>query len=328
MRYQNLKSFQKHLSSAAPHNLCRVYLVAIPDDFERAKGIDAILSYLLTPDSPAARFTGTDLVLRDLLDALQSPSLLGGDPIVILDEIEKMPKKQAQTLADFLESASLGGYLLLGARAKSPLAPTVERLGVIFDLLDEKPWDKEKRMMEQLSERAKNAGKRLNPDVVSFLFERLEKDAALLESEIDKLICYVGERASIEREDVLRICSANRTHTLWQMAEEVIWEGGSLSSIDSASFHAVIPVLRSQLQLGLKITALIECKLPAEEWGVHLPKLWPKVLEKRSSQAARLGSAYFRKGLDRLFEIELLSRSGSTQYAALLDLLRTHLCRT
>ncbi len=320
MKYQNLKSFQKHLASAAPHHLCRIYLVSVSDDFERAKVIDLILSYI---SIPASRYSAADCDLRDCLDAMQSLSLLG-ESVVVLDEVEKLSKKQLELLGNRLSSPA--GYVLLGSRSKTAqLTAVVEKEGVVFDLLEEKPWDKEKRLAEQLVERAKNAGKRLSPEAAPFLIERLGADSALLESEIDKLICYTGERPLIGREDILAISPASRTATLWQTAEEVIWERGEFPVLDSSAFHGLIPALRNQLHLGLSLSTLIEEKCPSDQWSRYLPKLWPKTLEKRSSQAASLGTAYFRKGLEKLFEIELLSRSNSTQYRALLDLFRAHI---
>jgi len=319
MKYPNLKAFQKHLSSAAPHNLCRMYLVAISDDFERMNALDSILAYLATPP---IRFSAADCNLLDVLDAMQSMSLFG-ESVILLDELEKFSKKQVQTLCENLSAPA--GYVLFGTRSKTPLAPLVEKEGIVLDLLEEKPWDKEKRLAEQLIDRAKNAGKRLSPDAPSLLFERLGVDPALLESEIDKLICYVGDRPLIAREDILQISPASRTATLWQTAEDVVWEGKEFPSLDSAAFHGLIPALRNQLHLGLTLATLIDEKCPSEQWSRYLPKLWPKTLEKRSSQAAHLGAPYFRRGLDKLFDIELLSRTNSTQYRALLDLFRAQI---
>lgn len=321
MKYQNLKSFQKHLASAAPHHLCPLYLVLIGDDFERTKALDLILSYLSASPN---RFSGVDCDLRDCLDAMQTLSLLG-ESVVVLDEVEKLSKKQLETLSSCLKDHP-AGYVLFGSRLKvASLASVVEKEGVVFDLLEEKPWDKEKRLSEQLIDRAKNAGKKLGLEAPSLLFERLGLDPALLESEIDKLICYVGDRLSITRDDILAISPASRIATLWQTAEDVVWEGGEFPSLDSTAFHALVPALRNQLHLGLTLSTLIEEKYPADRWNQYLPKLWPKTLEKRSSQAAHLGSSYFQKGLEKLFDIELLSRSNSTQYRALLDLFKAEI---
>jgi DNA polymerase-3 subunit delta len=319
MKYKNISAFQKHLSSAAPHHLCKVYLVAMKDDFERTKALRMILSYFV---SIPTRFEGGDCNLTDVLDAMQSMSLLG-ESIVVLDAVEKLTKKQAQVLIEGVKN--LSGSLLLGTRSKTILAEIAEKEGVILDLLEEKSWDREKRLMEQLATRAKNAGKKLGLDVATLLLERIGIDPASLESEIDKLICFVGERSSIVKEDVLQISAASKSSTLWQIAEDVIWEGAEIPSLDTTAFHGLIPALRSQLHLGLSLATLIEEKTPSDEWGKYLPKLWPKVLEKRSGDAARLGSSYFRKGQELLFSIELLSRSNSTQYRALLDLFRAQM---
>jgi DNA polymerase-3 subunit delta len=307
MKYQNLKSFQKHLASAAPNNFCRVYFVGIADDFERAKVLDSILACIATPDAMVTHMSGNEIELRDLFDAMQSPSLFSGAPIIVLDEAEKLSKKQMEAVI----ACPVQGYLLIGSRTKAAtLANGVEKEGVVLDLTDEKPWDREKRLADLLV------------DALSLLFERLDKDLSLLESEIDKLICYVGEQNQITREDVLNISAVSRNVSLWQTAEEVIWENGEIPAVE---FHAFIPALRSQLHLGLTLATLIETRCPADQWNAFLPKIWPKTLEKRSSQAARLGSAYFRKGQEMLYEIELLSRGASTQYRAMLDLFRTQL---
>ena len=325
MKYQNLKSFQKQLASAAPHNLCRLYFLSVADDFERSKAIDALLSYVLTPDAPFSKFSGNESSLRDVLDALQSPSLLGGEPVVVLDDADKLGKKEAESLASVLSKGVTFGYLVIGAKGKSSLLQVCEKEGVVLDLGAEKPWDKEKRLTEQLVERAKSAGKALAAEAAVFLVERVGADSAFLESEIDKLICYTGEKNRIGREDVLSISVPNKTETLWHMAEEIVWERSAICDFDPNSFHPLAAALRAQLELGLKIATLIEAKCPPESWASHLPKVWPKTLEKRTSQAARLGSRYFQKGLDALFEMELISRSGSNQLEALIDYFRVKL---
>ena len=128
----------------------------------------------------------------------------------------------------------------------------------------------------------------------------------------------------IERSDVFRISASSRASTLWQAAEEIVWEG-ELPAVDPASFHGLVPALRSQLQTGLKLADLSASNTPREEWNSYLPRLWPKVLEKRSSQAARLGRSFFKSGLDLLFQIELLSRTGALHEEALLDFFRISL---
>lgn len=322
MKYQNVKSFEKHLSSASPDHLCRVYLVAIADNHERSQVLQSLVQKTLPPDCSLQRFS-PDLECHELFDALQSPSLFGGDAVVLLDECEELKKKDVEKLSGFLEKNALCGYLFLGSKGKTPLSKIVEKVGVVLDMTEEKPWDKEKRLAESLSEIAKKEGKRLSPDAIPLLFERLGMDISLLTQEIFKLSCYVGDRLTIERSDIFRISSTTSSHTLWQMAEEIVWEGRG--SFDASMFPGIIFSLRPQLQLGLKITTLLEDGIPLQEWTPYFPKMWPRTLEKRKEQAVRKGASYFKNGLEMLFKIESLSRTGSVQPEALFDLFRTSL---
>ncbi len=315
MRFQNLKVFQTYLGSADPSTFPRVFLIAISDDFERRRAIESVTK--LFPTYPFVSMSAVDGTLSELLTELESPSLFSSETAAIVDEVEKLPKKGAAALTQIVSSFT-SGCLILGSRGKSPLFSLVEQNGSLLDLTDEKPWDREKRLAEHLSERAKTKGKRISSDVAPLLFERLDKNTALLEGEIDKLVCYVGDRPSIERADVLQICAASRSHTLWQIAEELVWEGGNSSDLNDG----LIPILRSQMQMGLKIATLLEEGVTTKEIGARLPKIWPKTLERRIGQASRLGASYFRKGLDLLFRIESLSRAGSIDSGALLDFFR------
>lgn len=321
MRYNSRASFLAQIKSAASNGfMSRVFFVGMPHDYERTEICESILNYLLTPDHLLERYSGSGLDVKALFDHLQTHTLLGGEPIALIDDAEKIPKGALQGLFPLQF-----GYLILASKGKSPLSEVVEKEGVVLDLLNEKPWEKEKRITAQLEARVKNAGKTIAPDALALLFERQDMDAGNLEREIDKLICYTGDRVHINGNDIQAICTTSRSFALWQTAESLIWEG--VGNADETQFHALIPALRAQLQLGAKISSLLAANASTEEWTKALPKVFPKTLEKRTSQASRLGGSYFTRGLIALYDIELRSRSSSTAYGALLDLFRAKLCR-
>lgn len=330
MRYQNLNSFEKHLQTSGSASTCRCYLIALAEDQERGKILQSILSAFRISLHAIARFQAGESSVPELIDFFQTPSIFGNESIAYFDGCEKLSKQEAQVLVAFIEKELVQGRLFLGARGKAAaLMKAVEQTGVVLDLTDEKPWDREKRFQEMIGTQALAAGKRLAPDAGALLLERIGLDAVLLASEVDKLVCYVGDKPSIERTDVFRISAQSRSHTLWQTAEALIWEEGR--TLDLSAFHGLIPALRSQLHLGLTLCHLIEAGIPSDQWSAHLPKIWPRTLEKRSAQAAKKGSIFYKRALDQLFKIELLSRTGSDQYEALLSLfsltLRSHAAR-
>jgi DNA polymerase-3 subunit delta len=300
--------------------LPRVYFVGIPHDYERNEVCEALLKYL--PDGHFLdRFAGSGLDVKALCNHLESSHLFGGEPVAIIEDAEKIPKGALQSILPLSY-----GYLILSAKGKSTLSDLIEKDGAVLDLLNEKPWEKEKRIQSQLEAKVRSTGKTIAHDALSLLFERQDLDSGLLEREIDKLICYTGDRLQIQSADVHAISTSSRSFALWQTAESLIWEGAG--TIDDTHFHSLVPALRAQLQLGLKIASLLDMNASREEWNKALPKVFPKTLEKRTNQAQRLGSRYFSKGLIELFDIELKSRTGANQYGALLDLFRSKLARS
>lgn len=317
MKYQNIKLFEKSLSCSS-----RVYLVVMSSDEERSSLLEKIL-LRATPQEHSVEKFSRDTECRILIDALSSPSLFGGETVVWVDECEALQKKEVEKLSEFLEKSSLSGYLLLGARGKTPLSKIVEKIGVVLDMSEEKPWDKEKRLAETVAEMAKNGGKRISSDAIPLLIECAGSDLSLLSREIDKLICYIGDRLTIERTDIFRLCGMHTVETPWQIAEEIVWEGKG--SFDPSGFPPLIFALRAQLQLGLKIATLMEGGVLPSEWGPYFPKIWPRTLEKRKSQVEAKGALYFKKGLEILYKIESLSRNGGALPEALFDLFKTNL---
>lgn len=322
MRYTNLKGFEKHLTASAPHQLCRVYLIQSADDFERKQALDAVLHYVLSPDGLATRFFGSDATVLNVMEALNSFSLFSPQSVVVVDDADK--KLIEELDVHFKEPRSFG-YLIIGSRHKVNVR-FIEMHGVILGLTDEKPWEKEKRWTEQLHEKARAAGKRLAPDAALWMIERLERDAALLVSEMDKLLCYCAHKSTIDRTDVEQICSASRIHTLWQVADDLVWgkifRADSLDMRDSSFFYGLLASLRQQLMIGLKMHDLTHRKISFSEWSSFFPKIWPKTLEKKAQIAQRYGVEYFRGGLDRLFDVELLAKNSAVPLDALFDFFR------
>lgn len=322
MRYTNLKGFEKHLSASTPNQFCSVYLILSADDFERKQAIDLILQHLSPSNGFFVRLNGAECSAKDISQALNQNSLFCSKNIVTVDEFDK---KLLDELSNVIKEPNPSSYLILGAKWKMHLN-SVEMQGVVLDLLEEKPWDKEKRWMEELHEKAKNAGKRLAPDAASWMIERLDRDSAIHSSEMDKLICYCAHKETIDRSDVEQICSASRTHTLWQIADDFVWNqidrSQSIDLKEPSIFYVLLASIRQQFMIGLTMIDLKERNVPFSEWGSHFPKIFPKMLEKKAQIAERFGSSYFRKGLDRLFEMEVLAKNSSVPSDALFDRLR------
>ena len=317
MRHANKKAFEQHLSS----HLSRLYVVATSDEQMRKEMIDLILEKL-PKEALIERFLGSVVNLGALLDALTSRNLLGTEPIVVLDEPDK---KLLDALAPHCKSLNFG-YLLIGVKSKVGIG-FADVSGVICDLTEEKPWERDRRLLDSLHEMAKEQMRALESDAAAWMLEHVDRTA--LPQEMEKLLCYTEGKKSIRRSDVEAICCQSKISASWQLAEELVWDQRFRAEIqdvqDSSFFFALLAGVRQQLTLGVKMHSLLQGATPFDEWGPHFPKVFPKTLEKRAMACRKLGASYFRKGLDKLFDLELLAKSSSVPTDALIDYLRLYL---
>lgn len=316
MKYQNLSAFYKHLENAAPHQLCPYYFIVIPDPYERQKVFRSILQHL--PHKPHF-FYGGESSYEKIIEPFLALSLFEEVTVVCLNDLEKLVAKELARLKDWLQSPINSGFFICGSSSKTSLISLFEKNGVVLDLSEEKPWDKEKRITNELMNKVSKEKKRITPGAITLLFERVGKDLSFLDTELDKLISFIGEKEWIEEKEVSLITPQTLSATIWFYAEEIVWQKRMPQEI-SFPFSALIAPLRSQLHTGRIILSLLSCKTPLSEWSTYLPKIGPKILERRVFQAQSLGTQYFEKGLRLLFELEMLSRSGQNNEEALLFL--------
>ena len=66
--------------------------------------------------------------------------------------------------------------------------------------------------------RARQHQKLLSPQAASFLVEQLGVDLYRLQSELEKLAAYVGDREKIEVEDVKEAVTSQRSFTVFELS--------------------------------------------------------------------------------------------------------------
>ena len=114
-------------------------------------------------------------------------------------------KPELEELANYFLKPSSFAYLVIGAmhfKNFEEFYPKVKKELVILDLSDEKPWDKQKRILTELHDRAKERGKKISSDATALLIQYHGNDGAILEQELEKIMTYIGDRSQVEKEDV------------------------------------------------------------------------------------------------------------------------------
>jgi DNA polymerase-3 subunit delta len=321
VKFPSVFAFQKHLQEAFPSHLSLLYAIACPSEYER-KGLIRSLTQLIQkkePERSLAHFDGVTTSVEEVLGHLQSPSLFSPASLVVVDGIDKWKKAAFETLGKYLERPSPQTYLILGSNSSKPLADLYlksKKEMVVLDLGDEKPWDRQKRLKEWLIQEVKKEKKILAPDVAEFLMQEIGTDFALLEQEIQKLLCFCMERPSISLSDAKTLLSARASQTSWQIAEGVVFLKKGIEGPEQKDLSFLLPLvgqIRYHLQMGFKVVSLLESGVAQGDLGTYISNV--KNVDKYRGKP----SSFYKRGLKLLFEWELKCKSTSLDPSLLFD---------
>lgn len=297
------------------------YILSVPSTEERKKiekKLRAILQY---------KYKGASLRLfteeeeSAVWEALYSPSFLAEVEIVVWDSGRKITKDLLGRLLSYMRSPSLFCHLLLtteGGRYVKELCNCEQVLAL--DLSEEKPWDKEKRLQQEVLAYVHSQHKTISPAALHHFFQGL--DLAALDGELEKLLTYIGEKKDISISDIDKICAGSKILGDWQAVEELLWNGTPLSICrdDPSLLLAFLGQLRFLLQQAR--TALWyqkEGKTEAEI--IQITAIRSSVWQKLRSRLRNRDLLFFEKALEKIYEVELLAKTGGISAAFLESLL-------
>jgi DNA polymerase III delta subunit len=321
MKFQALSAFQKHLFSESP-----VALVALSGEEERRRIMEMVVEACLEKEPLAEKlfFDAEVESVAKITEALMTPSLISPLTIIAIDKVDKVKKGALERLAPLLFSASGPVRVIVGCSSTKKL--DVPNRVTTLDLSDEKPWEKKERLTGWLVHLAQKEKKGIGSDGVAYLLEEIGAEMVALESELIKLITYVGERQQISLADVKAVVKPRRIATIWEVADAtLLGKGGDVPSLDLDFLLPLIGQLRNLFQTGEKIVHLFQAGSAPHEIGKFLPEVKSQTLQKLIPLAKQKDPRFFRRGLSLLFEMELKCKSTQTNPALLFDLFRCHL---
>lgn len=339
MKYNNLRAFEKHLQDSSPTHFVDVYLIVSKDEFQRKQALDLLAKYLSKglPEKEfnMQRFEAAEMPIEKLLTELNSFSFFSRKPILALNSLEKAPKALLEKLEPALTQAKLPLTLVLSASAltaTTKLYKCIEKIGIILDIPEEKPWQKEKIAQEWLLNLSKENGKSFSSQACMSLIKRVGTDTSTLFQEHEKLLCYIGDRKEITEKDVQAICSTANIDTVWQLGEAIFRRDtpaalriskGLLE--DDLPFVSLLRQLRSQFETEYQISSILTQGGGAKEIGEQFPKMSAFIIERHIQQAQAYGSNLLRKGLLKIDETELHFKNNLGNPEVLNELLMVHL---
>lgn len=171
-------------------------------------------------------------------------------------------------------------------------------------------------------------GTSIEPQAVAELAEILGPDLWALDSAIEKLAIYVGNR-SITLADVHGLVTGNRESNVFELVDAIM-EKRSTNAFNVnerlLNSGATGPYLLSMITRQVRMVAIAQDlasrKVPSNEWGQHIGTSSDFVIRKTSEQARRFSDQAVRDLYRLLLETDLaMKTSDTTEEMALTQLL-------
>ena len=331
MKFNRATGFEKHLLEVKKEHLAPVYLLAIPDAFERKRMAEQVSERIcfFYPDST---FTIKESIpIVHLLDELNTISLFEKSRIVFYDSIQSIRKEDLNNLIRYFVNPANSTFLLLGI-SHAKIAQEIYMEGkkdlISCDFTEEKPWDRIERLKNYLRGFIASRKKKCSSSLIEQLMEKRGMDLAILEQDLEKIITFIGKRLTIQEMDLAAICTDQKLANLWQISDGILFSKQKISldsEIDISCLLSLIGQMRLQLQRSLEIRVLLEKKMPYPEICLKFPTVKKNQLEKSFSFAQEKGEKWLIQALHHLFVIEMLAKNSAATPAVLLHRLNCQL---
>lgn len=320
MKYSQFRAFEKHLQSAAPDRFSPVYCFIGKDSQERALAFDTLKKSLNIKEVIRYESEGEKEFLRDL----DTPSLFQEKRLLYFHIGEKVSK----TLK--IGPIPPSTFVVFSAESISPKSSfyqAVEKAGVILEMGEEKPWEKEKVLAEWLLDKASKEGKTLSSDAVNLLVRGCAPSLAVLYQEWEKLLIYSGDQKTIQAKDVEAICVLNPLDSSWALGEAILQKNAKLALeagcrvLDQGqAIFALLRQLRHQMMTALQLASAKESG-SLELVRAKFPYLKGQMFDRQLAAACGWGSMRLARAIERIDTYEFKAKDAFDDPKLLLNML-------
>jgi DNA polymerase-3 subunit delta len=207
---------------------------------------------LQTRDLTGLPVEDREAAISAALDALRTPSLFGGDRVVVVRGLHEATADEAAPLVEYASSPAPDGHLVMGAGPKALPKKVLDGLkGAGATLLNTAPPSKRRELVAWFDDHFTEAGLKVEGQVVEACVDWLGEDIARLPSLIEVLAATYGRNRKLTVADVEPFLGDKGGTKPWTLTD----------AVDKGDFSAALGALRRMLATGeyhpLQVMALL-----------------------------------------------------------------------
>ena len=155
------------------------------------------------------------LPLEQILDVLNTASFFSGRKFVVMENVQKLLKKDVQKLESYLQNPSEGSTMIMlnaGALKKELRERLSGAKQIVLDI-------REKDIPAWLQERTRQKGFEISDRTAAYLLGVVGPDLGMLSSELEKLMLTGSSK--IEKKDIVEVVEGRRTYSTFALIDAI-----------------------------------------------------------------------------------------------------------
>ncbi len=200
-----------------------VYLLHGEEDFLLEIALRAVLDAVLPADLRSFNLDVLDcgdVAGRDIVARAASFPMMGDTRVVIAKNIDRMVVQDLEQLTGYVESPSASTVLILAGRKadlrRKPFS-TLNARGAAFEFAPVR----DSSMASWISDRVRSYGASIDDDAADLLSSYVGASLREVDSEIVKLLTFLGDRKHVTAADVADVVGFSREFTIFQLQESI-----------------------------------------------------------------------------------------------------------
>lgn len=336
MKIKSLEEYKKQLEAFGEGEFPKVFFIVTSDELERREAVELTRSFVDSEQGNRS-FQGGQVSHEELFQELNGIPFFGSSQAVVLERADKLSSSLSSALVEYLHSPNPHITFIASSAslpAQSKLLKGADQGGLLLQCVELRPWEKERLIEQWMVKRAQGEGWELEPAAASMMAKQLGTDKLLLAGELEKLICFVGQRKKIGASDVVAVCACVNLETVWQLGEAVLRRDGARAVRimgqlleDGASLLSLLYQLRGQVQNGFQICAILQEGGGVSRVQQQFPYMKGKILERNMQLAQGYGMERFQKALLLINKIDLQLKNSQAPAEMVAEYMIARLCQ-
>ncbi len=321
-------------ASLKKKNFLPVYLVQGEEDFLVEESIAAILDAAMSRDERTFNLDVLDCAdfdAREITARASSLPMMGERRVVVARNVEKLSAKDLEILSAYVERPSVSTVLVLAGRKADLRRKPFAGLHTSGAECACAPLT-ESKLNGWITERVEEQGGTIDGEAAALLAAQVGSSLKELDSEIAKLLVFVGDRKKILPDDVAAVGGFSREFTVFNL-QDAIGAGNlrdSLTILDhmieeGAEIGRITWALTDYFSLLWRLHHLMSKSGHDDKEGFKLTKTWAWKKRQYLEALQRYPAARIEAIFQMIAETDMQSKSGS--YAGKRDYLHTLLVK-